>query len=497
MIRIPWKRVWIGWLVLGLALAACAPAATPTPPPAPSPTPPPAPSPTAAATPTPAPVTLTLAHPTWWGDYKRYKEKYIPEFERMMAQKGTPVKIELMELPAPDDPYREGLLVRLAAGTGPDIWAEDTFWIPADAEAGYLLDLTDKVQAWEWNQWIEAAKGAVTFKGRVWGLNRDTDVRPLYYRKDIFQAAGLPVPFQPKSWDEILEAARRIKSWAQANRRNVIPIAIKAGSLGGEATTMQGFWMLYLGAGGELYDAQAGKWVIHRQPLLDTFGFYYDIYIREKLSTDPAFWLAGKPVDQIHLMLSNVGQHKDLPQLAMLVSWDGVWGDTANPQHERYIPVPPGRDAVLGYAMMPAKAPGRGIRGQDFVTISGGWAEVINAKVKGTPKEAAAWEWLKFVYSKDQARDHLLEEGGGLPARKDVQEDPAWRAKQDPYTLWRAQNLVPLTTFRPGLPAYPEISKAIQQATDRILAGETPEKVVEWFAGEVKRIVGADRVIEK
>ena len=237
----------------------------------------------------------------------------------MMAERGTPVRIEWMELPAPDDPYREGLLVRLAAGTGPDIWAEDTFWIPADAEAGYLLDLTDKVQAWEWDQWVEAAKGAVTFKGRVWGLNRDTDVRPLYYRKDIFQDAGLPVPFQPKSWEELLEAARRIKTCAQANRQNVIPIAFKAGSLGGEATTMQGFWMLFLGAGGQLYDPEAGKWVIHRQALRDTFGFYYDIYIRERLSTDPAFWLAGKPVDQIHLMLSNVGQHANLPKLAMLV----------------------------------------------------------------------------------------------------------------------------------------------------------------------------------
>ena len=469
------KPLYLVTLLAILAIvAACRPAPTPTPTPVPAP-----PTPTAP----PKPVTLRLAHPTWFTDFPRYKNYYIPKFEEMMAAKGTPVKIELVEYPAPDDPYREKQLLDLAAGVAPDLFALDTFYIGADVEAGYLLDLTDRVKAWEWDKWVEAAKGAVTYKGRVWGLNRDTDVRPLYYRKDIFEKAGIPVPWQPKSWDDVLEAARTIKEKVP----DVYPIAFKAGVLGGEATTMQGFYMLLLGAGGRLYNPETGKWIIKSPALLDTLRFYRTIYIDEELSVPPDFWLAGSPVDQVHLLLRD-------GKLAMLVTWDGVWYDSANPDHERYIPEPPGRDAVLAYAKMPAKAPGAGIRGQDFVTISGGWCYAINAK---TEHPDLAFEFLKFVYSKEEVLKHLIEYPGGLPARKDVAEDPEWKKTVDDYTIWRANELVPLTTFRPPLPEYVKVSEAVQTATENILLGKTPEEALEAFAKEVTEYVGAENTEEQ
>jgi len=455
-------------MVLAL-MAACAPPVVPTATPVPT-TPPP-----------PKPVTLRLAHPTWFNDYPRYKDHYVPEFEKRMEAKGTPVKIELVEYPAPDDPYREKQVLDLAAGVAPDIFLDDTFYIGADVEAGYLLDITDRVKAWEWDKWVDAAKGAVTYKGKVWGLNRDTDVRPLYYRKDIFEKAGIPVPWQPTSWDDILEAARTIKEKVP----DVYPVAFKAGVLGGEATTMQGFYMVLLGAGGRLYDAETGKWVIKSPALLDTLKFFRTIYIDEELSVPPDFWLAGSPVDKIHEYLRD-------GKLAILVTWDGVWYDSANPEHERFIP-PPGRDAVLAYAKMPAKAPGMGIRGQDFVTISGGWAEVINAK---TEHPDLAFEFLKFVYSKEEILGHLIEYPGGLPARKDVAEDPEWTKTVDEYTIWRATELVPLTTFRPPLPEYVKVSEAVQTATENILIGKSPEEVLDAYAKEVTEYVGAENTEE-
>jgi len=445
-------------------------------------------------------ITLRFAYPTWFTDYPRFLNWYIPAFEKFMAARGTPVKIEVMELPAPDDPYREAIVLRLAAGTAPDIFAEDTFYIPADSLAGYLLDITDRVEGWEWERWVPAAKDAVTFQGRVWGLNRDTDVRPLYYRKDIFEAAGLPVPWQPSSWEDLLAAARAINAKRseiakEVGVSDVIPIAVKAGSLGGEATTMQGFYMLLLGAGGRLYDAESGKWVARSSALLDALQFYRTIYIDEKLSVDPEFWMAGSPVDKIHLYLSNVGQRPNEPALAMLVTWDGVWYDAANPAHERYIPEPPGRDAVLAYCKMPAKEPGAGIRGQDFVTISGGWAMAINARCEHPD---IAFEFLKFVHSKGECLANRLAIPGSirLPARWDISEDPLFSTIAADYDIWCAEELVPLTTVRPGLTEYPKISDLVQEATDKILLGESPEEVLDWYAENLVKIVGPENVIE-
>jgi len=446
-------------------------------------------------------VVLTFAYPTWFTDYPRFLNWYIPAFERYMEARGTPVEIKVMELPAPDDPYREATLLRLAAGTHADIFANDTFYIPADALAGYLLDLTPYVEKWpEWKFWVPAAKDAITFQGRVWGLNRDTDVRPMYYRKDIFELAGLPVPWQPASWDDILEAARAIKAKRAEIAKalgvsDVVPVAFKAGILGGEATTMQGFYMLLLGAGGRLYDAESGKWVAKSSALLDTLKFYYKIYIEEKLSVEPEFWMAGAPVDKIHLYLSNVGQRPNEPALAMLVTWDGVWYDTVNPEHERYIPDPPGRDAVLAYCKMPAKEPGAGIRGQDFVTISGGWGMVINA---ATEHPDIAFEFLKFVHSKGEMLASRIDVPGSirLPARWDLTEDPVYQKLATPYDIFCATELVPLTTVRPGLTEYPKVSDLVQEATEKILLGEKPGDVLDWYAKALKQLVGAENVIE-
>jgi multiple sugar transport system substrate-binding protein len=443
------------------------------------------------------PVKLTFAYRTWDIDYPRFLNWYIPTFEKLMAAKGTPVDIEVVELPAPDDPYRESLVLRLAAGTAPDIFMLDTFYISADAIAGYLLDLTDMLAAWpDWAFWTPAAKGAITFQGKVWGLNRHVDVRPLYYRKDIFKLAGLPVPWQPKSWEDLLEAARTINAKRAEIAKalgvaDIIPIAIKAGSLSGEATTMQGFYMLLLGAGGRLYDAASGKWVAKSSALLDTLKFYHKIYIEEKLSVDPEFWMAGAPIDTIHPYLSNAGQRPQDPALAIFPTWDGVWYDCA-PGGKWELPE---RDERLGYCKMPAKEPGAGIRGQDFVTISGGWAMVINAKCK---HPELAFEFLKFVCSKGEVLAHRIEYPGPvrLPTRSDITQDPAFKKLATPYDNWCATELVPLTTFRPGLPAYPKVSDLVQEATDKILLGEDPEDVLEWYAKALTALVGADNVIE-
>ncbi|MFQ5885874.1 MAG: hypothetical protein ACE5II_01425 [Anaerolineae bacterium] len=156
------KRLWLFPILLLIALvvaAACGDDEEEVAPP------PPGVTPTPAEEATPAPpaeeVTLTLSFPVWFGDrYTRVLERYIPSFEQAMADRGTPVKIAISELPAGDDDYRAAQVTRLAAGAHDDIFLLDGFFIPADSSAGFLLDITDRVNAWDgWAQWFEAAKG--------------------------------------------------------------------------------------------------------------------------------------------------------------------------------------------------------------------------------------------------------------------------------------------------------------------------------------------------
>ena len=40
----------------------------------------------------------------------------------------------------------------------------------------------------------------------------DTDTRGIWYNKQLLQKAGIPVPWQPKTWADVIAAARKIKA---------------------------------------------------------------------------------------------------------------------------------------------------------------------------------------------------------------------------------------------------------------------------------------------
>ena len=435
-------------------------------------------------------VELTMCYPTWWADYWYWKEVLAPEFIGLMAEKGVYVKIKFVEYPSPDEPYRDKLFADMKAGTAPDIVLVDSFWVPALAVAGYLYDLTDLVEAWEWDQYYKPMQDMVSWEGRVYAIMLSTDVRPLYYRRDILEAAGVIGPgekWEPETLDEVLEAARKVKEWAEREGYEIYPIALKAGVLGGEATTMQGFYMVLLAYGGRLYDFETGKWIAESTPLLRTLEFYYKIYVEEGLSVPPEFWLTGKPVDKIHEYLRD-------GKLAIFPTWDGVWYDTGRPEHKWYITKnfrgePATRDEVLDYTIMPGAEPGA------ISTISGGWSIAIYAKAGERGTAELAWEFLKFAMSRGAYARRLVL-FGGLPPRKDVAEDPFYKSRVDEYTVWRTTVLLPHTTFRPGLPEYMKVSELVQKATEKILRGERPEDVMEWYRSELIKIVGEENVEE-
>ncbi len=81
------------------------------------------------------------------------------------------------------------------------------------------------------------------------------------------QQAGLPADWQPKSWDEILQAGQKLKTLS-----GVTPIQINGGTAMGEATTMQGVLPLLVGTGTTIY--ADGKWLGDTPKLRQVLDFY-------------------------------------------------------------------------------------------------------------------------------------------------------------------------------------------------------------------------------
>jgi len=145
-----------------------------------------------------------------------------------------------------------------------------------DAAAGSLAPIDDYVKNWdEWSQYPESSiQGAKGLDGKIYGVPFGTDTRGIYYNKKIFEQAGLPTDWQPKSWDDLLSAARTIKEKVP----DVIPMNIYAGRAGGEQTSMQGFEMLLYGTQDTLYNTDTNKWVTGSQGFKDALTFYQTAY---------------------------------------------------------------------------------------------------------------------------------------------------------------------------------------------------------------------------
>lgn len=101
------------------------------------------------------------------------------------------VEIELRK--APGGNFATQIFLALSAKRAPDVFLLNSLGIGELAAAGFLAPLDDYLAGWDgWAQYPDLIKHALTFKGHVWALPFVLDTHFLYYRKDVFERAGLP-----------------------------------------------------------------------------------------------------------------------------------------------------------------------------------------------------------------------------------------------------------------------------------------------------------------
>ena len=88
------------------------------------------------------------------------------------------------------------------------------------AKRGLLDDLTADWQKDGWNQTYAAVKPPSTYAGKQYAAPLGYDSYGLFYRKDLFQKAG--IAGEPKTWDEFLADCKKLKD------AGIAPIAVPA-----------------------------------------------------------------------------------------------------------------------------------------------------------------------------------------------------------------------------------------------------------------------------
>jgi multiple sugar transport system substrate-binding protein len=149
-----------------------------------------------------APVTISFA--SWVGE--------IPEMKQLLdafKKEHPTITVKLQNIPAEE--ATEKLTAQVAGGNPPDVAYVDASTVANFASRKALVNLdayisrSDIVKP---DSYVPAFKTFTTYENSMYGLPFDGESTGLFYRTDLFQAAGITKP--PATWPEFEDAARRL-----------------------------------------------------------------------------------------------------------------------------------------------------------------------------------------------------------------------------------------------------------------------------------------------
>ena len=114
-------------------------------------------------------------------------------------------QLKQVTLPPGVDQQREQIIRRLAGKDSTlDILGMDVIWTAEFSEAGWVVDLTERVTPKE-AEIVPAALETAKYKDKYWALPWATNVALLYYRTDLVDKA-------PETWEEMVEVAKKVQA---------------------------------------------------------------------------------------------------------------------------------------------------------------------------------------------------------------------------------------------------------------------------------------------
>ncbi|MCR5272434.1 MAG: extracellular solute-binding protein [Lachnospiraceae bacterium] len=419
-------------------------------------------------------TTLTITYPDS-GDTGEngYMYSWITNTYNSWDKKDS-VELDIQPVVANDSDYFTKVQTQMQdASTSPDLFFEDTFQLNTDVAAGYVSDLSSDVEGWEaWNsEFIEALKeGTKGSDGNTYAVPVSTDVRGLWYNKDVFEQAGLGRDWQPETWQDILDACEAIKTNCADD---VVPIWFACSNTEAEATSMNTFEMLLYGTGETLVDEETGVWNVSGQGITDSLSFIQTCKENGYIGT------LSEVFDASDWEYAN--KYMSTGKLGMYLN--GSWGyadylSTGSYPMEGYTDDT--LSDALGFAQMPKQ------NGDGYVTMSGGWSWAI---ANNSDSHDLAFEFLCELMNSDNYITYLV--GSGNLATKTGMD--SYDEYKNKLYVEEATAMSETAFFRPHNENYSKVSSYIYEMVDTIVRNDTAiEDALSDFTTSVKTAVGEE-----
>ena len=374
------------------------------------------------------------------------------------------VKVILSPVYGSETDYANKLSLALKSDSSIDVILFDSAWLHAFINSGFLVGF----MADTWDDWINRFPGktkeSVSFNGLDYAMPVSLEVQGLFYNASVFRKAGLPVPWNPESWDEVEKTAQKLKTLTE------YPVWVTGSSAQPENTAIQTFGMLLSGTYDWMYEN--GQWVTSSQGMLDSLTFLNRLYQKDAIMENlpRSVMLSRHSIDTLarKLCAGEIGILLNSCRLGPAI-------ERAMPGYKDEILVTP----------MPRQHGGT-------TSVTGSWMiGISNLSVN----KFISFEFLKSALSAEiQTLSCTLR--GDIPVRRDVEAEESWRIKN--WYADRMSDYLYFSRFRPEGPEYPQVSLLISIAVESVINGaKTPEQAMGEFASGMEKIIPETRRIRK
>lgn len=314
------------------------------------------------------PVTLRVQPQEDWfaEDATPDAEAYARAHERFLEENPN-VTIEFEIIPQ-FERFRQ-FVIADEGGNPPDITFQGAATTFTLASAGRVAPLNQYMEGHPYlnpENLDSAVLDVETIDGQYYGIPTTTDVRLLYYRKDLFEEVGLDPSVPPTSREELIEYAQALTNgddrWG-------------FGFIADNSLHTPHMWMCHTWAGGGDLLAEDGEAIYDGQAGIDAAQFYYDLVHTHQVSPPE---VVSTDLDASVRSLVG-GQYA----MAVLGSWS--WeADLVGALGEENI----------GWTKIPVPS-----GGQD-ASFSGGWSWMIS---QDSRHQDVAWRYLEAINSPEVA----------------------------------------------------------------------------------------------
>jgi len=237
----------------------------------------------------------------------------IDLFNQEMEEAGKPWRLKEELGPATDNDLQAKLVVDGAAGTLSDVVDLSNKWVADMVSAGYLLDITDRLNVWDgWDHYFDIIKELASFGGKWYTVPGGVDVMNIFYRKDVLEGAGISYD-QPNTYDDFFALCEEI-----AAKTDAWPCGFPAGLQWGGGSWEEGFKHVLLGfvdEQNEICDLNDGKWIVKSDALLNAFKVYETLATNGWLTVD--MLLSPNPWEPI--------KYQGFPEGSVVTVTGGTW----------------------------------------------------------------------------------------------------------------------------------------------------------------------------